>query len=62
MEQTATSGVSSAPQRLDDPRKRRSPSSMSARLGMANALAPLVSRMSTEQVRQALGDCQGNVG
>ncbi|WP_375462978.1 hypothetical protein [uncultured Methylobacterium sp.] len=29
---------------------------------MANALAPLVSRMTTEQVRHALGDSLGNLG
>ncbi|MEE8626813.1 MULTISPECIES: hypothetical protein [Methylobacterium] len=47
---------------MDDPRKRRSPSSLLARSAMVNAIAPVVSRMTTEQVRQALGDSQGNVG
>ncbi|ARO54063.1 hypothetical protein B2G69_07835 [Methylorubrum zatmanii] len=49
-----------APQTLDDPRKRLSSSSLSARIAMANAVAPVVSRMSTEQVRAAIGDSAGN--
>lgn len=62
MEQTAHVSVIAAPQTLDDPRKRRSPSSLAARIALANTLAPVVSRMSTEQVRSTVGDSAGGAG
>lgn len=57
MEPATHISVVSAPKRSErDTHKRRAPESTTLRVRLCNALAPVMSRMSTEAVRIALGD------
>lgn len=60
MEQTASQGVVSPPARNAVTHKRRSQKSLSYRLRLAHALAPILGRMTHEEARRAIGDSEGS--
>lgn len=61
MEPAPHISVVSAPKRAErDTRKRRAPESAMLRVRLCNALAPVMSRMSTEAIRVALGDADAS--